>query len=338
LVDAPRSPERPFSLAVIARELLAQTWPRSTTPESAAVAELERKYGASAGSYFRVPDYALRDLNVGTPGAGGYLADNLNIGYVGSLLADSVALTLGAQIVDVGANGALLPRGTAAASTTWLATETSTISESQPTFGQVAGTPKLLGAFCEVSRQLLLQSNVDQVVRGELRRACGAALDAAVFAGSGASGQPTGIANVAGIGAFTGGTLNNAALRDAQADVAAANGVFEKKFGYVTTPAVAELLGTRQRFTGSDRTAWEGPLSDGIVEGVRAMASTSMPTDVMIFGDFSAVLIAQWAGGLQISIDPFTKFKEGIVGIRALFAVDIMLRAPQAFSVATSIT
>ena len=57
----------------------------------------------------------------------------------------------------------------------------------------------------------------------------------------------------------------------------------------------------------------------------------------MIFGEWSNVLIATW-GILEIAVDPFTAFKSGIVSVRAFWTVDIALKRPDRFSVASSVT
>lgn len=331
-----------FSLARMIAEHCADSWGRDKTPEFLACRALQDEYGVLDRRAERIPYDALvlqRDLNASTASAGGYLAAPHLGGYLPALQPASIALRFGAQVLPVPASSAAaMPSGNVAVTTTWLSSETAQATETQPTLGQIAGTPKILSAFAEVSRQLLLQSNAEEVIRLEFRNAAAAALDAAIFAGSGASGQPLGIVNTAGIGTFTGASMSAAALRNAQADVATAKGIMNPAAqGYAAPPAVAEILAARQRFTGASSTLWEGSSAEGIVEGVRAASSANVPAATMIYGDFSQCFIAQWGGGLAIEIDPYTKFKEGIVGVRLLLAVDVAIR-PAAFSVATGVS
>ncbi len=329
-----------FSISAMVKAQLSQTWGNVISHEFAISNRLAEKYGPVDRNGCRVPDDILqRDLNAAVGSAGAYLNSGRAIGCIPSLQPASVCLTLGAQVVSVPLGGSVaVPRGTSGVSTTWLANETSTITESQPLFGQVVATPKMLSCFAEVSRQLLLQSNADEILRQEFQRAAATALDAAILGGSGASGQPQGIATTSGVGTFTGASLSQSALRNAQADVNGATGVNPATLGYVTTPAVAEILAARQRFTGSDRGLWEGASADGIVEGVRAMATTACPTAVMIHGDFSRVHVVQWLDGLVIEADPFSKFASGVVALRLLLPVDFIVAQAAAFSVATSVT
>lgn len=335
-------PDERFSLVRMISEHVADSWGREKTAEFMVCRALQDKFGVLDRRAERIPYDALvlqRDLVAGTASAGGYLAAPHLDGYLPALQPASIALRFGAQVLPVPASSAaVMPSGNAGVSTTWLSSETAQATETQPTLGQIVGTPKILSAFADVSRQLLLQSNAEDVIRMEFRNAAAAALDAAIFAGTGASGQPLGIVNTAGVGAFTGASMSAAALRNAQADVGIAKGIVNPAAqGYAAPPAVAETLAARQRFTGASSTLWEGSSAEGVMEGVRAASSANVPASTLIYGDFSQIFVAQWGGGLAIEVDPFTKFSSGIVAIRLLFAVDVAIR-PAAFSVATSVS
>ena len=328
-----------FSIASMVKAYLTDSWRKEKSSEYDASAKLTERYGVPQGNFDRIPGTVLRDLNVANSSQGGHLAQTEVGEYLPALQPVSVAFQMGARPVSAGRNAIASPRGTSGVTTTWLSTETSTATETQPVFGQVVGAPKLLSAFCEVSRQLLLQSNAEDVLRAELRNGAAAAVDAAVHNGPGAGGQPLGIIGTAGIGTFSGGTLNRSGLTDAQLDVATANAVLNPStLGYVTTPAIANTLANRADTIETTKAVWQGGVHAGTVTGLRAMSTTGMPAATMIYGDWSQVWVVEWEGGLQISIDPFTKFKEGIVGIRLLLPVDVVVSRASAFSVASSIT
>jgi HK97 family phage major capsid protein len=200
----------------------------------------------------------------------------------------------------------------------------------------VAASPKILSALTEISHQMLRQSNAEEIVRLELARAAGAALDAAVLNGSGASGQPLGIIGTPLIGAFTGTTLNRSALCDAQLDIAAAKAVGSSR-GYVTTPAIANTLANRADTIESTRAVWQGPLAEGSLIGERALSTTGMPSATMLYGEWSHVTVVSW-GTMEIAVDPFTKFNQGLVAVRLLLLVDNLVTNAGGFTLATSIT
>ena len=342
-VALPSTPQ--LSLINQLREAEGGNFGRTNSPEFRRHRELCERAGdlpPSRRILARIDAAMLRDMTVAGVSGSNYLAPTVAGEYIPALQDDSAALKLGAQVLSIPAGSASLaqPRGATAATTYWLSDENTQITETQPALGSVASTSKTVAALVQVSRQLLIQgANTESVVRTELRRAAAAALDAAVFAGTGAAGQPTGIVNTSGIGAFTGASLDQAALRNSQADLATAKAIVNPgALGYVTTPAVAELISKRQRFTGSDRALWEGPSHDGIVEGLRAISSANAPTATMILAEWSSCQIVEYNGGMVIEVDPFSGFSTGLINIRLLLNVDVMLLRAAAFSVATGVS
>jgi HK97 family phage major capsid protein len=219
-----------------------------------------------------------------------------------------------------------------------LANEAATITESQQTFVQLSLTPKSVGAYTEISRQLLLQSSpgAEGIVSNDLSRVVALAADLAVINGSGASGQPTGIINTAGIGSVTGTTLGYPGILEFQTDVAGSN-VTPASGGYVTTPAVAALMMQRVKFTNTASPLWEGNVWDGSMSGFNAMSSNQMPAANMLFGDWAEVVVGEW-GVLEIEVNPYANFQAGIVGVRAIYSLDVAVQRPFAFALATTIT
>lgn len=330
-----------FDLGFLITSMAAGTFRKQVSDERSAAESLERRHGPVTGDpHFRcrIPAAALRDLTVASGSGGGYLVDSRQTAYAPALQPHSVALKAGAVVVPVSGSSVMAPRGATAASATWLASESAQATESQPALATVAATPRILSCFVEVSRQLLLQSNAGDVIRRELTASAGAALDAAVLNGSGVSGEPLGIIGVAGIGSVTGTSLGVAGITELQTDVVTAKaGHDPATCAYVGTIAVASLLKQRQKFAGTDSPLWQGPVAVGRVDEIRAFSTGGMPAGSLLYGDFSAVEIFQW-DALEIAVDPFTKMKESIVGVRLLLAVDVVVRHPAAFSLATGVT
>jgi HK97 family phage major capsid protein len=279
-----------------------------------------------------------RDLTVGTAGAGGFLVSTDNIGFIEILRNRSVAFRLGAMRLSGLQGSVTVPRQSAAASAFWLSTEATDITESQQTFVQMALAPKNVGAYTEISRQLLLQSSpgVEGIVNIDLAAVVALAVDLAALEGSGAAGQPTGIANTAGIGSVVGTAIDYPKVLEFQTDVATAN-VMPARGGYATTPAVAALLLQRARFANTDTPLWVGNVWDGQVSGFPAMSSNQLVAASMIFGDWNELVIGEW-GVLEVEVNPFANFKGGIIGVRAIYSLDVGVRRPFAFSRATTIT
>lgn len=282
-----------------------------------------------------------RDLTVGTAGAGGYLVETTNVGFIEMLRNKSVLFNMGARRLSGLVGNVAIPKQSAAATAVWLANEGSTATESQQTFVQIAMSPKNVGGYTELSRQLLLQSSpsAEGLVMADLAQVVALDIDLKGLNGSGASGQPTGILNTAGIGSVTGTSMDYADIIEFQTDVFAGNAL-NANAGYVTTGVVAGLLKQRVKFSSTASPIWEGRLEDGVVDapnGYRGMASNQMPAATMLFGDFGQVIVAEW-GVLEVEVNPYANFQAGIVGVRALASIDIAVRHPTAFSAASSIT
>lgn len=279
-----------------------------------------------------------RDLTAASLGGGGALVATENMSFIELLRNRSVAYRMGARRLSGLVGNVTVPRQTAAATAYWLANEGTQITESQQSFGQMALAPKTVGAYTEISRQLMLQSSPDAegIVTGDLAAVSALAVDVGVLRGSGSGGEPTGIVNTGGIGSVTGTSLGYAGVLEFQTDVAAAN-IMPARGGYVTTPAVAALMMQRARFSNTDTPLWQGNLWDGQMAGFAAMSSNQMSSATMLFGDWDQVVVAEW-GVLQVEVNPYANFQAGIIGVRAMVTVDVGLRYAAAFSLASSIT
>lgn len=295
--------------------------------------------GANGGFYLPY-EVQKRDMTAGTAANGGYLVatDNLASSFIDLLRKRAVVARLGATMLSGLVGNVTIPKLTAGGTAYWLTNEATAITESQQTLGQLALSPKNVGAYTEVSRQLMMQSSpaADSLIMNDLAKVLALAIDLAALEGSGASGQPTGISATAGIGAVTGTTIAYSGIIEFQTDVAGSEALAEN-CAYVTTPSIASLLKQRVKFTSTDSPLWEGSVLDGTMDGFRATATNQVTAASMIFGDFSQVVIGEW-GMLELALNPYANFAAAISGIRAIQTVDVGVRYAGAFSRATSIT
>jgi HK97 family phage major capsid protein len=282
--------------------------------------------------------YLQRDLTAGIAGAGGFLVGTSIASFDELLRSISFAFRMGATRLTGLRDNITIPRQSAAATAEWLTTEASGPSESQPTFVQLAMSPKTVGAYTELSRKLLLQSSIDVegLVNADLAAVAALAVDSATIRGSGTSGQPMGIDNVTGVGTVSGTSLGLAGLLETQTDLAAAN-VMPLRGGYVTTPAVAALMIAEVLYANTASPAWVGNVWNGSILGFPAMSTNQVAAATMYFGDWSKLVVGEW-GVLEIDTNPYASFAAGIIGVRALYSVDVGVRLPAAFTIASSIT
>ena len=336
-----------FSVVKAIKAMIDNDWSDAGLEREAskAIADKIRSFGVERGGsgrgFFIPLEVQQRDMLVATAANGGNMvATNLRPqDFIELLRNRTLSNELGVRRLSGLVGNADITKQTAGATGYWLASESTAITESQQTIGLLQLRPKNLGAYTEITRQLLLQStpDADSFVMDDLAAQLGVAIDAAVFNGSGAAGQPTGIIGTAGVGSVTGTTLGLPGCVEFQTDVAGANAL-NANCRYVTTPSVAGLLSQRARIASTDSiTLWKGNINDGMVEGYQAHTSNNIPAATMIFGDFSKVILAEW-GVLEIDVNPYANFTAGITGIRAFYTCDVGVRVPGAFSVAASIT
>jgi HK97 family phage major capsid protein/HK97 family phage prohead protease len=282
-----------------------------------------------------------RDMTAAGVSGSNYMigTDNQPGSFIDLLRNTSVGLRMGVTRLSGLVGNVTIPKMTAGNTAYWLADETTQITESQPTIGQLALAPKNVAALTELSHQLMQQSSPDaeSLVLNSIARDIGLAVDVGILRGSGASGQPTGIANTGSIGAFTGTSLAAAGLLDAQADVASANAL-NPGCGFVTTPAVAALLMARPELptTGTDR-MWKGNMQMGSIFDFPAMSSAQMSSATMLFGWWPSVVLAEW-GVLELMTNPFSDFTRGLTAVRGWYTCDVGVRYPGAWSYSSSIT
>ncbi len=342
-LDLSKNDTKRFSVFKAIRALTDKNW-KGAEFELECHSEILKRTGlqeAVHGGFYMPLEIQKRDLTVGTPTAGGNLVgtDLQPQNFIDLLRARSVCAGLGMTMLPGLVGNVAIPKLTGAATAYWLTNEATAITESQQTIGQLVLSPKTLGAYTELSRQLMLQSTpaAEALVMQDFAKVMALAIDLAVLEGSAASGQPTGISQTAGIGSVTGGSLDLADVIEFQSDLAGANAL-TTGCAYVTTPAVAGLLLARARISSTDSvTLWRGNVLDGTMEGFRATTTTQVTAASMVFGDFSQVVLGEW-GMLEIALNPYAAFATAITGIRAIQSVDVGIRQAAAFSRATSIT
>ena len=257
--------------------------------------------------------------------------------FIQMLRNKSIAFRLGAQHLTDLTDSVSIPRQIADASLAWVAPN-GAVTASDSSFGQISATPKTAVAITEVSEQLLRQSSADRIIMAGLAAVVAVGVDAAVINGAGGT-QPLGVLNIPGLATVSGSSLAYAGLVSLQKTVADSNAILDPaSLGFATSPTVAEQLKNRQRFTSTDSPLWAGSLNDGTIEGLRAVASRQMPSATILYGDWSTIYVAEW-GPLLLSVDRGgTRLNQGVVGIRAMWMVDVLCTAPSSFVKVTSIT
>ena len=284
-----------------------------------------------------------KDLTLATEGTDVRPTD---FGDLIPLLRSNPVLTqMGARTLSGLSGNVQFPRHNGAGTFAWEG-ETDANAETTQTLDNLSMSPNRVGGFTDISEQLIIQASfgAEQFVRDDLQTGLAIEIDSKGIDGSGASNQPTGIINTSGIGnadiGTNGGALTYAKTLELIQDVHVANANLASS-GFLTTPEVlySELMQVPKQGSGVEGNFiynGEGPMF-----GYNLMASNQVPKDrtkgtgsalhVMLFGDFSQVLIGQW-GGTSLLIDPYTQAINGLLRIVINAYIDVGVRLPASLS------
>ena len=285
----------------------------------------------------RVLPMQKRDLGVGTLTGGGYTVQAQYMSLIELLRHNSAILPFCTMLTGL-VGDLKIARQTGAGTGYWLG-EGGDPTESAQTFGLITMNRKKLGAFTDITEELLTQSSLDveQFVISDLSRVLALKMDLAVISGAGAAGEPLGILNTSGIGSVTtSGGLTHAESVEFITDVI--NSDYQLRNGrYITNGTIMGTCMTTLRDSAAGAGyIWEGGVDSGRINGLPATYSTNVAASTMLFGDFSQVLVGKW-GDLQIGVDLAANFLSGGVRVRLLDGMDVALRHVGAVSVATDI-
>jgi HK97 family phage major capsid protein len=219
----------------------------------------------------------------------------------------------------------------------------------------VTWTPKTCGAFSDMTRKFILQTNQDAeaLVREDLSKQLAIELDRVGLNGSGVGAQPLGVMNDPNVPVLPlgtdGGPPDWPTVVNLEKLVAQANAEFGR-LGYVTSNAGrAKMKQTPKVATPAypiflweaDRPADMANGAEGAINGYRAMATEQMPSNLtkgagtgltgLVYGNWESATYAFWSA-LDMLVDPYTGGSAGTVRIIGLIDCDVQFRWEQAFA------
>jgi HK97 family phage major capsid protein len=311
--------------------------------------------GLEASGNFAVPNRILSKNNtagqnekraslLAVSGGGDKFIETTNESdFISALYAKNVLIGLGAKRVD-GLIGNLVIPKSGGATAAW-ATEVAAVADGTPTITSVSGSPKRLGAFGLLSKQLIMQAgnySVEKLVEEDIISAINQALQVAAINGAGGT-EPTGLLGAA-IGSVAGGTNGLAptavhliSLEEAVSVLDADTGTL----GFLTNPKAKSKLKRTTLDTGSGLFVWDLKTNDELI-GYKAAVTTSVPSTLVkgasgavcsaiIFGNFSDLVLANW-GGFDVVVNPYSSAKNNQIEIVINTFWDILIRRVASFA------
>lgn len=329
---------RQFSLL---RAIRAHANPTDRSAQKAAAFELEAAAAASdamgvEAQGIMIPadvlrSWKVRDMNTTADAA--IIADDFRGGdFIDVLRNASSVMQAGATMLTGLSGNVKIPKKTAASSAGWISSEGGASGESEPTVGQVTMAPKVLGAHTDITRLMMQQSSLDveALVRNDLTASIALAIDLGALAGSGSSGQPTGVQNTSGINTPTNFAGANPTFAEvvAMETAVAEDNALQGNLAYILPASMYGALKTTAKDAGSGQFV---VAPDGSMNGYNAIVSNQVTAGDLYFGNFADLLIGMY-GGLDIVVDPYTASSSGTVRIVALQTVDVAVRHAVSFA------
>ena len=363
-----------YSLTAGIRAMLTGDWSSS---EAGLVRELSKEVEKSGVAKttersFFVPFSALSQratyVTSGTTTGGNLVQTDLqDQDFIEFLRNNATLLQLGVRTMPGLVGNVAIPRRSGVASTYYLSSQTTAITQSESTFDQVTMAPKNLAALSKYSRQTLLQGTpgIEELVRRDLTDGINLAIDLGILNGSGSSGQPTGIMQTSGIGSVAMGTNGGAVTLEKVVDLEAAvmtvNGaVNANTVAYLTNYKVLAAL---KKLRAGGSTTGDGPFlfntdaaglgrgpTPGVLNGYALAASNQVPSTLtkgsssgvcsaLVMGDFSQAMVGFWGNGLEITIgEDQDDFSKALTSVRGIVTYDVAVRDPKSFAAILDIT
>ena len=297
-------------------------------------AEIAKRNGRPAQGIYMPMAAIERRVNTTTSAANLVPDDHRGDQYIGALRNNLLARRLGVRVLSGLRGNVSIPKHGTSVVSGWVA-ENSALTPSDMTFGNVALTPKHVGALSEMSRQLIQQSDpsIEQLLRDDMSFAIAQAIDSALIEGGGAN-EPDGVTATL---ATANGTLAGPTWAQVLAiieGVETANAL--GNHNWLVTPAGKAKLRNTLKVTGDAGAGFL--MQDGQLGGYTAHTTNQLPAadssgnSSAIFGDWSQVLLGIWSE-LDILVNPYseTAYTKGNVLIRAMATCDVAIRHEEAF-------
>ena len=357
-VDAPVKEKRNYSLGRMIQAQISGDW-RKAGFEREINDEIAKRVGREAEGVY-VPDFAWQQRGPLATGATGGSASEVVFDdfvpevhradmFIEALRARQVLSGLGATYMTGLTNRVKMPKLATGANAAFVE-ELGDVADGAGTDGGVTLQPRTMGAFVDMSRQLMMESvpAIEQIIQQDLLASAADRLEFYAIQGSGSGGQPTGILNTSGINNLdiSAGTdvdaLTWADIINLVKLVEEDNGIVNPNAaGFLSHPAVKAKLASTAKVASTDSVMiMNDPWNN--LYGYNAAFTSNVPTDLdpgdagndasaLIFGDFSQLIIAQF-GAPSILIDPYTNSRSGAVRMVLHADLDVGVRNAVSFA------
>ena len=326
--------QRDYSVGAVLRATITGDWSNAGY-EREMSQEAARSYPGQARGLV-VPAAAIlghRATMTTAGNAAGAITTDLNAGmFIDKLRSASSVLAAGATVMTGLDRNFTVPKLAADATAAWLA-EGASVSDSAIDVNSISLSMKRVSASQTFTREALLQSqpSIDEIVRNSIGTTLMQAIDLAGLEGSGANGQPTGVANTSGVNTLTaaGNTITYAEALTALAAIEADN-ISTEGAVWICHPADYARIAQTAIDAGSGEFVIN-PTTNTIL-GRRVIQTTKATESKVYLGVWQHLLVALF-GGVDLIVDPYTNATSAKIAITSHMLADVNVRHAEAFNV-----
>lgn len=321
---------------------------RALTGQTAEVVAEMRSKGSYRG--IPIPLEAL-EVRAGETVGGGVADPVKTMNIVDRLFADSVAVAMGGQVINIPSGQVEWPVVTSSISAAWSTTETGAVAAAAAfvTTDKAMVPNQNLGVQMKLTRRAMLQTGpaLEQAVRRDLQSAIRVKLDQAAFQGTGADGQPLGVivgAATYGItatdvsAAASYGAFRSAAVRFMTANAAGGPGAVRLLVRPEIFDSMDELI------SGLAISEWDRLTAKigGVIVSSNALAApTGSPDEssallTVSSGGVAPFFAGIW-GGVDLIRDVYSDASSGGVRLTGLLTADFTVARPAQLEVLTGL-
>lgn len=202
------------------------------------------------------------------------------------------------------------------------------VKSSEPKIGLVGLSPRTYGARTLITRKMLKQTgnpSADGVVQDDILAVCARGIQTGALYGTGANGQPTGLATLISKGT---GAKTFATVVGMESDIETPND--EENVAFVTNRKVFGDLRQISKDVGSGQFLAVRERGAKYIDDLPAFLTSDVKANQIFLADWSQMLLALW-GTLDISLNPYVADDRGALIITALQDFDIGVRHAESF-------
>ncbi|TXH45374.1 MAG: phage major capsid protein [Desulfurellales bacterium] len=305
----------------------------------------------SRGGYRGVPiPWQALEKRAGETVASGTPDPKVTAPIIDRIFADSVAVRMGASMINVDSGLLEYPVTTSSVAAAWQTSETGSVGG--PTAYATTDRPlapnNTLGITMKITRKTLKQSGdaLEQAVRRDMNGCMAVAMDKAVFLGAGASGEPAGV--LVGSYSITSTGVNAAAswgaFRAAVTRFITANAAAgPQSVRLLIRPEVFDFMDD-ELITNTAVSEWDRLIKNipNPIMSSNALAAPSgspLATKALLTvttGGVAPIFVGTW-GAIDLIRDPYSDAASGGLRLTALATMDVTVSRPAQLEILTGV-